>query len=244
MRSNLGINYVENDINIIDIAPVLIMNKKWYCVGFEAINSQMDDFFHLALIHNEAIPTDTPDLLSAITTYFSDQSPLLRVHSECILGDSFHSSLCDCGEQLHQSLQLINDEGLGIVLYLRQEGRGIGLRAKIACLALQEGYTKGKLTSEKHSPDEANLSLGFDLDEREYDIVPRILSVLQVKAVKLITGNPEKKKILENSDIAIKELISMKSSEKLNTRQKAELTEKIKRNYSYPELEKILNHEQ
>lgn len=244
MKKNLGINYVEGNINIIDIAPVLIMNKKWYCVGFEDVNSQMGDFFHLALIHNEEIPSDSSDLLSTIKAHFSQRSPLLRIHSECILGDSFHSSLCDCGEQLHQSLQLINEEGLGIVLYLRQEGRGIGLRAKIACLALQEGYIKGELISQKHTPDEANISLGFELDEREYNIVPKVLSVLQIKTVKLITGNPEKKKILEDSGIHIEKQINLHSCERLNDRQKIELSEKIKRNYSYPEFEKILNQEQ
>lgn len=112
---------------------------------------------------------------------------LIRVHSECITGDVFTSLKCDCGEQLEASLKLISEQKEGAVIYLKQEGRGIGLFNKVNAYALQD---------EGQDTIAANHSLGFDTDLRKFDIVAHVIDFLGVASIKLLTNNPEKIKTI------------------------------------------------
>ena len=121
-------------------------------------------------------------------------APLVRIHSQCLTGDVFHSLRCDCHDQLHLALGLIASEGAGILLYEHQEGRGIGLMAKLRAYELQD---RGADTIE------ANLQLGFRNDYRHFDLPAEILKQLNVPAVRLITNNPEKVAALEAAGIRV-----------------------------------------
>ena len=125
-----------------------------------------------------------------------DESILVRVHSSCVTGDIFGSRRCDCGEQLHRAMQRIEQEGRGVVLYLNQEGRGIGLMAKIAAYKLQE---------EGLDTVEANVHLGYDPDERDYGVGAQILRLLGVRKMRLMTNNPVKRVGLEAYGLEITE---------------------------------------
>jgi 3,4-dihydroxy 2-butanone 4-phosphate synthase / GTP cyclohydrolase II len=129
----------------------------------------------------------------------SNQVPLVRIHSECITGDVFQSEKCDCGNQLQQSLRLINEQG-GILIYLRQEGRGIGLTNKIKAYALQE---KG------YDTVEANVALGLPIDNREYSMAYQILTYLGVDCLRLLTNNPEKMTAISKYGLKVTERISL-----------------------------------
>ena len=120
-----------------------------------------------------------------------DDTPIVRVHSECLTGDALGSRKCDCGDQLSFALSLIAKEG-GMVLYLRQEGRDIGLLNKINAYALQD---------EGFDTVEANHQLGFSADERSYEIVEFILEHFEIKKIKLLTNNPKKIESLKDIDI-------------------------------------------
>ena len=129
-----------------------------------------------------------------------DESLLVRMHSSCLTGDIFASKRCDCGEQLHQAMQLIEKEGKGIVVYLNQEGRGIGLMAKVAAYKLQE---------EGYDTVDANLHLGYQADERDYGIGAQILRSLGVTKMRLLTNNPVKRIGLESYGLEVTENIPL-----------------------------------
>ncbi|MCC2625680.1 MAG: bifunctional 3,4-dihydroxy-2-butanone 4-phosphate synthase/GTP cyclohydrolase [Burkholderiales bacterium] len=131
-------------------------------------------------------------------------APLVRIHSECLTGDVFHSKRCDCGEQLDLALKLIEKEQLGAVIYMRQEGRGIGLINKIKAYKLQEA---GMDTAE------ANRALGFADDLREYFLAAQILLDLGIHEVRLMTNNPDKISALEEHGIKVVERVPIKTTE-------------------------------
>lgn len=125
-----------------------------------------------------------------------DEPVLLRVHSSCFTGDILHSLRCDCGEQLHKAMEMVEKEGKGLVLYMNQEGRGIGLLNKLKAYKLQE---EGKDTVE------ANLALGFKMDERDYGVGAQILRHLGVSKIRLMTNNPKKRAGLSGYGLEIVE---------------------------------------
>lgn len=125
-----------------------------------------------------------------------DEPVLVRVHSSCVTGDIFGSARCDCGDQLHEAMRMVEKEGRGVVLYLNQEGRGIGLMAKIAAYKLQE---------EGYDTVDANVHLGYDPDERDYGVGAQILNLLGVRKMRLVTNNPVKRVGLEAYGLEIVE---------------------------------------
>ena len=133
-------------------------------------------------------------------TWEEDEPILCRVHSSCMTGDIFGSKRCECGEQLHEAMRRIEQEGKGILVYLNQEGRGIGLMNKIKAYKLQE---QGEDTVE------ANIHLGFDADQRDYGVGAHILRAMGAKKLRLMTNNPVKRIGLESFGIVIAENIAI-----------------------------------
>ena len=156
---------------------------------------------------NDQIPAPANRVESAIALVMGDivpakpgaKPPIVRIHSQCLTGDVFHSLRCDCRQQLELALATIAEAGAGILLYEKQEGRGIGLMAKLQAYELQD---QGMDTIE------ANLELGYQADCREYELPAAILKLLGVKSVRLITNNPEKVAALEAVGITVAERIS------------------------------------
>jgi len=147
--------------------------------------NDVDSIEHIALVKGEILP---------------DDEVLVRVHSECLTGDVFGSQRCDCGDQLHTAMEMVDKEGKGVIVYMHQEGRGIGLANKIKAYHLQE-----------HGRDtvEANIELGFKSDLRDYGIGAQILVDLGVRKMRLMTNNPKKIVGLEGYGVEIVERVSI-----------------------------------
>jgi 3,4-dihydroxy 2-butanone 4-phosphate synthase/GTP cyclohydrolase II len=149
----------------------------------KAYQDVISDWTHLALVMGE-IDAEEP--------------VLLRAHSECLTGDAFHSLRCDCEQQLHRAMEMIADEGYGVVLYLRQEGRGIGLLNKLKAYELQD---------EGMDTVEANEALGLPVDKRDYGIGAQILADLGVRKIRLLSNNPRKYYGIESFGLEIVERV-------------------------------------
>ncbi|EEX94493.1 GTP cyclohydrolase II [Vibrio orientalis CIP 102891 = ATCC 33934] len=177
--------------NLIQFVDKAKLPTKWGTFEMHGFIERETGKEHLALVYGD---------ISSV------EAPLIRLHSECLTGDALFSTRCDCGFQLDRALQNITDEGAGVLLYLRQEGRGIGLINKIRAYHLQD---KGADTVE------ANEQLGFAADMRDYRFCRGMLSYLGIDTVRLMTNNPRKVKALEQAEIVIQERVPLQ--EGINT---------------------------
>jgi 3,4-dihydroxy 2-butanone 4-phosphate synthase/GTP cyclohydrolase II len=130
----------------------------------------------------------------------TDCATLVRIHSQCLTGDVFHSLKCDCGPQLKRAMELVQAEGGGIIVYQQQEGRGIGIVNKIRAYALQD---------EGADTIEANLRLGFDIDHRRYDQCAEVIKLLGVNRVRLMSNNPDKVRALHDAGLEVVERVPL-----------------------------------
>jgi len=179
------ISYRMSKEKLVEVIAQTVLPTEWGTFDLRIYQNKVDGMEHLALSKG---------------TWTEEEPVLVRVHSECLTGDAFSSLRCDCGNQLHTAMKKIDEEGKGILLYMRQEGRGIGLVNKIKAYALQD---------DGMDTVEANEHLGFAPDPRDYGIGAQILRDLGVRKMNLLTNNPKKRVGLEGYELEVNELIPL-----------------------------------
>ncbi|WP_420393848.1 hypothetical protein [Acuticoccus sp.] len=229
----LSEKFAAKGLSLVASTPVEIRGRIWVCLAFEPAGRPMGDMPHLALVAGRRDWPRVDDLGAAVHAELSGgNSVLTRIHSECLLGDAFGSSMCDCGDQMRLSMEEMDARREGLFVYLRQEGRGIGMRAKLDCLALQYGFVGGRHVTHRHTSDEANLAMGFDVDERSFLIAGALIRALDIASVQVITGNPQKTADLAAAGVTVASTLDLWSGS-ASTRAAEELAEKVARGYTY-----------
>lgn len=169
-------------INLVAVAELPSLYGSFLILGFANNKDHRD---HIAVVKGEV---------------YGKENVLTRLHSSCLTGDALGSMRCDCGPQLHTALALMEDEGVAVLLYMQQEGRGIGLVNKIKAYQLQDAGL---------DTYDANLHLGFEPDERDYEVAAAMLGKLGMKSIRLLTNNPDKMKQLRSFRVEILERVSL-----------------------------------
>ncbi|MQQ99788.1 GTP cyclohydrolase II [Glaciimonas soli] len=186
MQSTKNVDHASSSDDIFDYVPPCKLPTKWGTFSLHAFVEHSTGKEHLALTFGDIANGDPV---------------LARVHSECLTGDALFSQRCDCGAQLESALERIAAEGRGVLLYLRQEGRGIGLVNKIRAYVLQDAGADTVL---------ANQQLGFEADLRDYSITRPMLQHLNVSSVRLMTNNPRKVDALTTLGVNVTERLSLR----------------------------------